>query len=84
MRVTLIHGFNATPEMNFHPWLASTLRAKGYDVRVPELPLKAGETLEAEELMAIMDEKIGMLTNEDIVLGHSLGGVLALRYLEYV
>jgi predicted alpha/beta hydrolase family esterase len=84
MRATLIHGLNATPQSNFHPWLKSELEKLGYDVCVPELPLKPGEGIEAGPLLELMHEKIGMLTNEDIVLGHSLGGVLALRYLEYV
>ena len=39
MRVILIHGFNANPTMNFHPWLAGALRDKGFEVCVPELPL---------------------------------------------
>lgn len=84
MRVTLIHGFNATPASHFYPWLADTLRTKGYDVQVPELPLKTGEELEAEALLELMHEKIGLLTHDDIVIGHSLSAVLALRYLEYV
>lgn len=84
MRITIIHGFNATPTSHFYPWLADTLRAKGYDVQVPELPLKTGEELEAEALLELMHEKIGMLTGDDIVIGHSLSAVLALRYLEYV
>lgn len=84
MRITIIHGFNATPESHFYPWLADQLRAKGYEVRVPELPLTTDSEIEAEALMEIMHEKIGMLTNNDIVMGHSLSAVLALRYLEYV
>ncbi len=84
MRITIIHGFNATPQDHFYPWLADTLRAKGYEVQVPELPLKTGEELEAEALLKLMNEKIGLLTHDDIVVGHSLSAVLALRYLEYV
>jgi len=84
MRVTIIHGFNATPQDHFYPWLADQLRAKGYEVQVPELPLKTGEEIEAEALMELMHEKIGLLTHDDIVIGHSLSAVLALRYLEYV
>ncbi|MBI2484650.1 alpha/beta fold hydrolase [Candidatus Uhrbacteria bacterium] len=84
MRVTLVHGMNATPASNFHPWLKRELEARGFSVRVPELPLHSGEPLEILPLMEILHEKIGMLDHEDILLGHSLGAVLALRYLEYV
>lgn len=84
MRVTIIHGFNATPQDHFYTWLADQLRNKGYEVQIPELPLKTGEEIEADPLLELMHEKIGLLTNNDIVIGHSLSAVLALRYLEYV
>lgn len=84
MRFTLIHGFNASPEGNFLPWLKEELEAKGHEVRVPELPLQRGEALEMQPLLELMEEKIGVLDQDDILLGHSLGGALAVRYLEYV
>jgi hypothetical protein len=43
MRVILVHGFNASPEMNFHPSLAQALREKGFEVVTPRLTLKLNE-----------------------------------------
>jgi len=82
MRVILIHGFNASPEMNFHPWLAAALRDRGFDVLTPTLNLKTGEELKLPELLENMRKHIGRLDGNDILLGHSLGGLLMLQYLE--
>ncbi|MBU0531196.1 MAG: alpha/beta fold hydrolase [Candidatus Uhrbacteria bacterium] len=80
MRIILIHGFNANPEMNFHPWLRDELQKEGFEVLAPALPF-SGEPVLADWLKA-MEEQVGRLDPDDIILGHSLGGVMALRYLE--
>lgn len=84
MRIILVHGFNASPEMNFHPWLARELRAKGYEVVTPTLPLKSGEELDLPAVMAEMERQVGYLTADDILLGHSLGAFIILQYMEAV
>ena len=80
MRIILIHGFNANPEMNFHPWLRDELHQAGFDVLAPELPF-SGEP-ELFEWLKAMEEQVGRIEADDIILGHSLGAVMALRYLE--
>lgn len=97
MRIILIHGFNANPTMNFHPWLRDELHAAGFEVVAPELPLKSvvrepGEVIDPQAvegidmpaLMEVMKKEIGYLKNEDILLGHSLGALAILQYLEAV
>jgi hypothetical protein len=84
MRIILVHGFNASPEMNFHPWLAAQLRAKGFEVVVPALPLKSGEELDLPTVMKAMEEQVGFLKPDDILLGHSLGALIILQYMEAV
>lgn len=97
MRVILVHGFNANPNMNFHPWLRDELHAAGFEVIAPELPLKMpvkdpGAPIDPEiveginmpALMEVMKKEIGFLKNEDILLGHSLGALAILQYLEMV
>jgi len=84
MRVILIHGFNATPQMNFHPWLAEELRKRGFEVVTPTLPLKVGEELKMPEVMESMRQQVGYLKKDDILLGHSLGALVILQYLEVI
>ena len=84
MRIILVHGFNASPEMNFHPWLARELRAKGYEVVVPTLPLKSGEELDLQVVIEEMKRQVGYLGPEDILVGHSLGALIALQYMEAI
>ncbi len=84
MRVILVHGFNASPEMNFHPWLAGQLRSRGFEVVVPELPLSTKDELDLPVIVERMKEQVGFLKSTDILLGHSLGAFAILQYLEAV
>jgi uncharacterized protein len=84
MRVILVHGFNASPQMNFHPWLADTLRDMGFEVETPELPLSTNDPLNLPEIIESMKDQVGYLKSDDILLGHSLGAFIILQYLEAV
>lgn len=80
MRVILIHGFKSSPQANFFPWLERELRSRGFDVVVPELsnPTEPDRDVWTEELI----KAVKQLTENDIIVGHSLGGAAALRLLE--
>ena len=82
MRVILVHGFNADPTMNFHQWLANELRDRGFEVLTPTLSLKSGDELDPLKIIEELKTQVGFLKKDDILLGHSLGGVVVLRYLE--
>jgi predicted alpha/beta hydrolase family esterase len=84
MRVILLHGFNANPDMNFHPWLKRELEDRGFSVVVPKLELLAGQELDFPQLFEEMKKQIGYLKKDDILLGHSLGALLLLQYLEAI
>jgi len=84
MRVILVHGYNANPQAHFYPWLADQLRAKGFEVVTPTLSLNKDVELDLSVVIEEMKSQVGLLTNKDIVLGHSLGGLLILQYLEAV
>lgn len=80
MRVILVHGYKASPATNFWPWLVDELKAKGFEVVMPELPNPTEPDRDAWT-QAILDAA-GTLSKDDIVVGHSLGGATALRFLE--
>lgn len=86
MRVILVHGFNANPSKNFHPWLASSLRDRNFEVVTPELPLSIQdeEGFNLPNIIETMKEQVGFLKSDDILLGHSLGAFVILQYLEAV
>lgn len=80
MRIVLIHGYNSGPDQNFHPWLAAQLKEQGFEVIAPKLPLE-GEP-DALACIDALVTAVGRLDEKTIIVGHSLGAVLALRYLE--
>lgn len=84
MRVILVHGFNANPEMNFHPWLADQLRDRGFEVVAPKLSLSIDDEFNLPAIVEQMREQVGVLRSDDILLGHSLGAFIILQYLEAV
>jgi len=80
MRAILIHGYKATPDSNFWPWLKRELIDRRFEVVMPELPNPAEPDRDAWT-KAVLDS-VGPLTDQDIIIGHSLGGATALRFLE--
>lgn len=84
MRAILIHGFNASPDENFHSWLRSQLQERGVEVVTPRLELHAHEDFDLASVIEDLKKQVGYLRGDDILLGHSLGGLIALQYLEAV
>lgn len=80
MKIVLIHGYKASPRTNFFPWLNEELRKKGYEVICPDLPNP--ESPDPEEWTKFLVEAVGPIDDETIILGHSIGGAAALRFLE--
>ena len=78
-RFLLLHGREESPKDAYLPWLKSELEKCGYEVEVPQLPNP--EEPDAEE-QADFIEKHCRLDRTTIVIGHSFGGIVALRLLE--
>lgn len=80
MRIVLIPGYKATPKSNFFPWLQDELHRRGHEVIVADLPNP--EAPERDEWNKALLEQVGPVDNETVIVGHSLGGAAALRFLE--
>lgn len=80
MRVVLIHGYKSGPDKHFFPWLTRELRDRRFDVVAPELPDPENPDRDAWT-KAVLDAA-APVDNETIIVGHSLGGATALRFLE--
>lgn len=80
--VSIIHGFGMTPEKMWFPWMHERLEKHGYGVEIPILPDPLRPTY--EKWMRKIKPLAARWDESTVVIGHSIGGVLALRALEHV
>ncbi|MDD3303994.1 MAG: alpha/beta hydrolase [Clostridia bacterium] len=76
-KVLLLHGYNGVPKV--FEWLRDELTNKGYQVIVPEFPVQ--ENARYHLWKDILDNYKDELTDELIVIGHSIGNRLIVKYL---
>lgn len=76
--VYILHGLGADSHSNWFPWLKQELKSKGYTVAVPDFPQSSTPQLAhwLEHLQKMIQQY-----GEGILVGHSLGGLLAIQYL---
>ena len=79
--VLILHGTANTSEGNWFPWLKQELEKRGYTVWAPNLP-NADEPDEKRYLDYIFANKQWKFTPDTIIVGHSSGGVAALKVLQ--
>ena len=79
-RAFIFHCWEGVPEYCWYPWVKKQLEEKGYQVIVPEMP----ETELPKQRLWIprMEEIIGIPDENTVLIGHSIGAVSILRYLE--
>ncbi len=78
-RFVLLHGEGGHLDRNFFQWLKNKLEEQGYEVEVPTLPGAGAPSDDEQADYVIKNCKLG---TETAVLGHSFGGIVALRILE--
>lgn len=79
-RIFIIHGWGGTPKMDWIPWLKLHLESKKYQVICPLMPDTDTPTIKA--WVDKLEELIGKVDKNDILIGHSIGCQTILRYLE--
>lgn len=79
-RIIIIHGFDGSPEKNWFPWLKGELEKLGHEVMVPRMPNKEYPVL--AEWVARLQMVIGKPDENMYLVGHSLGVITILRFLE--
>ena len=75
----LLHSFGGDAESNFFPWLKDELEKNGHSVFAPNLPNTNNPNISEQVDYVLANTKIDENT---IIVGHSLGGVVAMRLLE--
>lgn len=79
-KVLLVHGFEGSPNGNWMPWMKTELEARGFEVFAPELPRPDHPDMDA--WLSVILPILENFTEEDIVIGHSLGSKAALHAIE--
>lgn len=80
MNFIIIHGVYADPEANWFPWLKTELEKRGFGVIVPKFPTPLDQSLESwNRVFLNYEDKI---SEETVLIGHSLGAAFILNYLE--
>jgi predicted alpha/beta hydrolase family esterase len=80
MKVVIAHAITATPDWSWYPAVSKTLRAAGAQVAVPQLP--NAEAPRLESWLHVLARESSREPARTVLVGHSLGGVCVLRFLE--
>ena len=80
--IFIFHGTEGYPEENWFPWLKKELKAKGCQVFVPQFPSPPVVPSKIDEWFEVLKKYEKNITEDTILIGHSLGGVFTLRILE--
>lgn len=76
----IIHGWEGTPDSNWFPWLKRELEGKGFEVAVPQMP--NADYPKMGEWLAHLQKVVGEPDENTYFVGHSLGVIAILQYLE--
>lgn len=75
----ILHGYTGRNDKNFIPWLKHELEQRGAKVQAPQLPNTDNPT-EVEQVQYVLDNVV--FDENTVLIGHSLGGLVAMRVLE--
>ncbi len=81
--VLILHGTANTSQGNWFPWLTKELEKRGYNVWSPDLP-QAVHPDEERYTQYILGNTEWKFTKDTIIVGHSSGGVEALKLLQHL
>lgn len=79
-RAFLIHGWEGYPQEGWRPWLADELLKENFQVIVPAMPNPDQPTMNV--WVPHLAKTVGQPQENDYFVGHSLGCITTLRYLE--
>jgi hypothetical protein len=79
-RVVIVHCWDGTPSYCWYPWTKAQLEEKGFMVEVPAMPDTSHPNLTA--WLPKLKKVIGSPDEDLFLIGHSVGVITILRYLE--
>jgi predicted alpha/beta hydrolase family esterase len=78
-RVVIVHGYGASPDAHWFPWLAETAGRAGIEVEAVRLP--DPESPDAAAWEGAVGRAVGVPDEATWIVAHSLGGITTLRLL---
>lgn len=79
-RIYIVHGYAASVQDHWFNWLKTQMEAKGATVSVLPLPNSANPV--PQEWIQAMNEQVAAPDQNTYFVGHSLGCITVLRYLD--
>ena len=79
-RVFVIHGWEGYQEEGWRPWIKKELEKRGFEVFVPAMPNTMHPKM--DEWLNYLIKIVGTPDEDCYFVGHSLGCITILRYLE--
>lgn len=80
IRVIVVHGWASSPDDCWFPWLKRELERKRIVVEIPEMPNPKNPNM--DEWMKKLGSVIGNPDEKTLLIGHSLGAHLVLKFVE--
>lgn len=81
-RLFIVHGWGGQPHSNWFPWLKKQAELIGFSAAIPNMPDSSNPDMNSW-LLHLYDE-IKHLDEDTYLVGHSLGAMAILRYLEAI
>src|SRR3989344_2175208 len=81
-KVFIFHGTEGYPKENWFPWLKEQLEERSCKVFVPQFPSPPKLPAQVSAWFKVFKDYEPEIDGNTIFIGHSLGGVFALRVLE--
>ena len=78
----LFHGTGGHSKENWLPWMKKELEDRGYETVIPDFP--DADSPHPDKWYPIIDALVPEVESDSILIGHSLGGAVALRFLERI
>lgn len=79
-RAVIVHCWDGNSDYAWYPWLKAQLEKQGYEVSVPDMPDPDPPILAT--WLPHLQKVIGQPDDELLLVGHSIGTVTIMRYLE--
>lgn len=79
-RVFIVHRWDGTPQSDWYQSAAVSLKKKGFEVIIPEMPNTAKPEINA--WVSQLSKAVGKPDKETYFIGHSIGCQTIMRYLE--